>query len=114
MRSMLGRRALAESRARACGARAAVRHEELAVAGKRGLPRGRAPGFMCNAAAEFYGAQDKSCMVCVTGCVLLFVITVYMYIVLFSMPDGSTVEVATALFHPFRAAENFWRVHISI
>ena len=54
MRSMLGRRALAESRARACGARAAVRHEELAVAGKRGLPRGRAPGFMCNAAAEFF------------------------------------------------------------
>ena len=25
------------------------------MAGKRGLPRGRAPGFMCNAAAEFHG-----------------------------------------------------------
>ena len=46
MRSTLGRRALAEGRARACGARAAVRREVRAVAGKRGLPRGRAPGFM--------------------------------------------------------------------
>ena len=64
MRSMLGRRALAESRARACGARAAVRHEELAVAGKRGLPRGRAPGFMCNAAAEFLSRLPIICGWC--------------------------------------------------
>ena len=60
MRSMLDRRALAEGRARACGARAAVRREVRAVAGKRGLPRGRAPGFMCNAAAEFFLAFDNT------------------------------------------------------
>ena len=36
-----------------CRARVAVRREVRAVAGKRGLPRGRAPGFMCNEAAEF-------------------------------------------------------------
>ena len=33
-------------------ARVAVRREVRAVAGKRGLPRGRAPGFMCNEAAD--------------------------------------------------------------
>ena len=36
-----------------CRARVAVRCEVRAVAGKRGLPRGRAPGFMCNEAADF-------------------------------------------------------------
>ena len=50
---MLGRRARAEGCARVCRARVAVRREVRAVAGKRGLPRGRAPGFMCNEAAEF-------------------------------------------------------------
>ena len=51
---MLGRRAREEGCARVCMARVAVRREVRAVAGKRGLPRGRAPGFMCNAAAEFF------------------------------------------------------------
>ena len=50
---MLGRRAREEGCARVCRARVAVRREVRAVAGKRGLPRGRAPGFMCNEAAEF-------------------------------------------------------------
>ena len=49
----LGRRACAEGFERVCRARVAVRCEVRAVAGKRGLPRGRAPGFMCNEAAEF-------------------------------------------------------------
>ena len=30
----------------------------LAVAGKRGLPRRRGPGFMCNGAAEFFGRSQ--------------------------------------------------------
>ena len=50
---MLGRRAREEGCAWVCRARVAVRREVRAVAGKRGLPRGRAPGFMCNEAAEF-------------------------------------------------------------
>ena len=51
----LGRRACAEGFERVCRARVAVRCEVRAVAGKRGLPRGRAPGFMCNEAADFLG-----------------------------------------------------------
>ena len=53
MRSMLGRRALAEGCARARGARAAVRREMRAVAAKRLLPRGRAPGVMCMGLRNF-------------------------------------------------------------
>ena len=56
---MLGRRAREEGCARVCRARVAVRREVRAVAGKRGLPRGRAPGFMCNEAAEFLNIAEK-------------------------------------------------------
>ena len=60
VRSMLGRRALAEGCARACGARAAVRREVRAVAGKRGLPRGRAPGVMCMGLRNFLAVHRIS------------------------------------------------------
>ena len=56
---MLGRRAREEGCARVCRARVAVRREVRAVAGKRGLPRGRAPGFMCNEAADSLGKHEQ-------------------------------------------------------
>jgi hypothetical protein len=65
---MLGRRAREEGCAWVCRARVAVRREVRAVAGKRGLPRGRAPGFMCNEAAEFARTSTSKASSALVSC----------------------------------------------
>jgi hypothetical protein len=67
---VLGRRAREEGCVRVCRARVAVRREVRAVAGKRGMPRGRATGFMCFGLRTFSGTRSK-CHMCSLLLVLL-------------------------------------------